>query len=324
MFLFRRFPRCAAAAALFLAFCTAPATAQARPTEVTPLPAMRVVSEAEQSARLLATRGTGLRMAGAGSVDGLLAALKSGEATAAAPLEARASGRDGQVLSDFLRQSTQYVSVSGNDGVIGWWNPFDDLWIVSIWNRDAAGWTLVRTGAFLGSDFDTDAAPDFDWGQSNKSFVTTLQMHNWTRVIAYQSAVRDHRLPRLMNDASLQSRAWAALPERHLLMAGQLKTVEMTPGLTGYDSLIKAAADSAVTEDECAEICARLRSLPGYSRQTLHAVMVVRHGNGLIVAMQSPLTPAFILLADIRGDVVSGSPRILALRAVSLFAKASS
>lgn len=226
------------------------------------------------------------------------------------------------LLSGLIAESSQYVRVTGDSGLVGWWNPFDDAFLVSRWRRTAAGWRLVGLDALLDADLDpassaTSPAP-FDWPLQAHGLTKALQINNRRAIRRFESADPD-RLQALLADRPRVARAWFVIGARQAIVRDMLQRAASLPGASAYGETARAALSSPDTARMIDPADGRrLAGLPAATRRSLRPVMVGQTDVGLVVLMQSPLSPAFVVAADLARTTPGGALAPVRLETVSL------
>ena len=230
-------------------------------------------------------------------------------------------------ISQFLLHAIQLVDLHGHSATMGWWNPFDDAWVITTWTVQAGNWKLQRTAALLGSDLDSassaGSAVPWDASALPGPLVAALWSNHLNRLRAYKLAERAGRLDTLIRDPDRQTRAWPTLLERQIRNDRALLAIEHRPGYQQLPALLKGSvANPSFPTLIAAGLKTRLAAFPKTGLRTMRAVMIARHPGGYTVLAQSPLAPALVVVARMRDPAgPAASPATVeSLNAISLFA----
>lgn len=271
----------------------------------------------------LARSADALRLAGAMGAAPLIKVLPADDLEAAWPLVRVGMRSDGALLADFLAQSGQRIFVSGDDGVVGWWNPMADAWVVSLWRQGQGGWRLTQVGALLGDEL-ASAAPTAlpvltpAWIGRNPSLIQALADQHRQGVDRFRMALRSGAAAAVLADSARQKRAWTILLGRQGAMRMGLALIGGPLGVAGarrtVEEILVADTAGRVADPDARQM---LAAMPEPVRVSLRPVMVVREPGGLAVLAASPIAPGFIVLTHIPDDRAD----IARIETISLFAK---
>jgi hypothetical protein len=273
----------------------------------------------------LAARATAFRFASGVGLDHAATAVSPAEAGALAPFAGVQGDFARLMVADAVVQANQYVAVTGDAGVVGWWNPFDDAWIVTLWAETPQGWSLQRMGALIGDDLEPNVPPAdqsvaLNWSNASGGLAQALWARNQERVAAFKAAVQSGRLPPVLGDAARLSRAWSAIADRQSQQLGGLLQAKERPGYGAYDRVVwRALATQARSIAFDAGMKQRLDALPVAARRSLHPVMIARRADGYTLIEQSPLAPGFLVVARLHDGVDGAPPVVIGVGAISLF-----
>lgn len=252
----------------------------------------------------LASKAAAFRLIASRDVHRIEPLLDEAERKAAAPLTELTPAFKAAMVAGSLEQSLDLVDVTGQDGLVAWWNPFDDTVIASRWAVVDGTWRLRQLGALLGSDLvgaSSSSPPDkLDWPNHGADVGSALATQNATGIARLRAAVQSQALPPMLGDAARQARAWSTLIERHAQNAFILSAAVKEPGLADYRARLVAALlrKPGVKTLDPGFAHALLR-LPPAARATLRPVLVVKVKTVHAVVVQSPLKPAFVIIADV-------------------------
>jgi hypothetical protein len=251
----------------------------------------------------LAGRAAALRLAGAASPAELVRTTPAEDLAAAGPLTRVSVGANGVLLSAFLGQSLQRTVVTGDDGVVGWWNPIADAWLVSLWRRDSTGWRLRSVGAVVGDDLASAPVQGRPltprWIRSNASTAQALANQHREGAARFEAALRGGTLGALLNDPAGQQRAWTVVLGREGAMRRGLARLGGGAGLAATRHAMNEilVADAGAHVDPSSR--AALAALPDPTRVTLRPVMALEARDGLAVLSASPLSPGVVIITHV-------------------------
>ncbi len=266
------------------------------------------------AAHALAQRATALRWIAGAFPQGISTLTTADEAVLLRPLVAGEGDHARLAMQQFLLHAVQVIAVNQPSATVGWWNPFDDAWVITSWSLQAQHWRLERTRALLATDLEPQLGS-----------AAALPLHPLAqRLRSYEQTLRSGRLDSLTADPKRQDRAWSTIVERQMQHDAAMLKLSQVPGYEQLNGLLRTAvaARSADTVVD-ARVKARLLAFPKTAVQTLQPVMVARHAGGYTVIMQSPVAPALLIFARLR-DPDDQSDRqsaaVQSLNAGSLFA----
>ena len=261
------------------------------------------------SAEALAARAGALRAFGVMSPHQPFAAFDARERAAAAALWEGLYPADRPLLTRFIFQSRQYVLVSGDAGITGWWNPFVRAWVIGVWHRSRGGWTLLRLTPILARDL--SGAPT---GAPAASFLEIDR----TAVARFQAMAVGGQLGSLQRTPRQLGAARVAIVTRQRRLVYDLEQSARQSGFERchrqfMDSLAGGSAAQALPTQSRETLAA----LPENVRASLIFAQVSSAPEGLVFAAQSPLAPGVILLVHFqRTD--NGPAQLSRIDAVSL------
>jgi hypothetical protein len=268
----------------------------------------------------LAYRAGDLRLFGAKDLPTLIRHLRAADLIGARALILRGYHGVGRQLSDFLAGSTQHIVVRGNVGLVGWYNPIADAWILTEWRKGKAGWILWRTDALTGDDLAGDApyqaAPA--WTGKPASVPVFLPERAKAQAARLQALAITPAMGALINDAKREARAWSTLELRE---ADAAATLTRAARIKGYErwapDLHAVMLGGGHASAPLAEFRDALHREPAEVRKALRPVAAFPEAGGLGVIVQSPLAPQVLLVADL--SAAGAAPaRAVALRFVPL------
>jgi len=316
-----------AARSLALALaCCAPVIAVAVPT-VRPS-SVRQLEPVSASAVALAARAGSLRLFGPGATHAPAQTFSDAERRAAVASFGNLSAVDRQMLTEFLRQSRQYVDVRGNRGVTGWWSPLVGAWIVGEWRLSRSGWQLERLVPLLAEDFqpETEGPPidlSFagDWPNGRLNAAAALLASDRINVNGFKHVVAARRIAVLTANRARTERAQIILLAREARLRLALTQVASEPGYENYESRLADALRIDPAEGPSPAVQRHvLASLSSQVRATLEPVMAFRRPSGFSFAAQSPFAPGLIVIVHFERGAADRSARPGRIEILPLFA----
>jgi hypothetical protein len=290
-----------------------------------PLQAAEPANNAEQqSLRVLLG---GLRLMGANSGTGLWPGNTEAIRKAMATLAPTTLG-EGELLSQFLADSTESVVMRGTTAISGWRDPLTDVWLIGQWSNHGssavANWQVERMSFALTQDLlDTSKRAAMPvtklFPQSTEMNLGAAMTEAHQRAVkAFQVAARGDlaKLPWAGDDRARRAKEVAL----QRLDAARLSRVAMTKRSANAAEQVYAALveDTPATHEVSDSIAKALAALPTEVRISLRSVAYLPARDRVYAVVQSPAQPSLIYLAQLQASAAGEAPRVTNVQSIDL------
>jgi hypothetical protein len=270
-----------------------------------------------------------LRLFGPSSKNQAAPHFDAKEQQVAASLIAGLDDTHSWLLRKSLSQSRQYVVVHGQSGFTGWVNPFTGVWVVGVWQRKGADWTLTALTPALAEELKQPMAasekPGLNaaWLNPSTKPVEGLVEQERTAAAWFKDSAKGGSLAAVVQDQKRAARARAVLVARQAALHLSLVQARDRQGYQGYqEALTKLLSGTTDAAGSGSALEHQLAVIPEKVRQSMLPVMALDQKTGLTFVVQSPKAPGLVLFVHFAPDS-AGQPQPARARLALLFSQRS-
>ena len=214
--------------------------------------------------------------------------------------------RQRALVSGILGQSVQFAAMTGDQGVVAWFDLFTGTWLISDWTRTGQNWRMTRLGA-TSSEALAKTNIDKPWYRRAATLSDAIRQQARDAHTIFSTIVSTGGAERLITDSAVSRATLIAAITRAEGGDDRLAELQRRPAYAHYS---KALTDIFLTHTQQVQAPPELKkaigSLSGAERLSLRTIDSFERPDGQTFTVQSPLAPALVFVIDYKAsDAVS-------------------